>query len=394
MQWFMRRKQEIDQASLEGVVQGNSAFALALYQKLRVSDGNLFYSPFSISTALAMTYAGARTDTQTQMANAMHFSANQDQLHSAFALLRQKLEASVAGGQIQLNVANSLWPGKGYRLLKAFLSLAQKSYEVKITPVDFNEEEAARNTINDWVEERTQHRIKDLIAPDVLDAATRLVLVNAIYFKGDWAFPFDGSLTTQAPFFLADPGGTVQMPMMRRMHSFRYAEDEGLQMLELPYAGQELSMLVLLPREIKGLTGLEGSLDNENLAKWIGSLAATEVEVSLPRFELAFPFRLDEALKSMGMKDAFSSQADFSGMDGSRELYLGAVLHKAFVAVNEQGTEAAAATAAIMTQKAVSISANIFRADHPFIFLIREKLTGSILFIGRVANPIQAVLPA
>jgi serpin B len=257
---------------------------------------------------------------------------------------------------------------------------------VRITQIDYGDEEAARHTINSWVEERTESRIKDLIAPGVLDRWTLLVLVNAIYFKGEWTSQFDGNLTGEAPFWVASDS-QVQVSMMTQKHDFRVGEVDGLQILELPYAGDDLSMIVLLPKEMDGLAKLEGSLTVENLDGWTKVLTKTEVEVSLPRFELSFPFRLDDTLKSMGMLDAFSDQADFSGMDGTRELSIGAVLHKAFVAVNEQGTEAAAATAVIMQLKALSFPSVVFRADHPFFFLIRENGTGSILFIGRVIDP-------
>jgi len=379
-----------NESGLEAAVQGNTGFALSLYQELRLTEGNLFFSPYSISTALAITYAGARADTQIQMAQALYFPPDQNHLHPAFMMLAEKLAKAGKNGHVQLRDANALWPQKGYKLLKAFLALTKKSYGVRIVAVDFGDEEAARHTINAWVEERTESKIKDLIAPGVLDAATRLVLVNAIYFKGAWASPFDPGLTSQAPF-LAAPGGQVQVPMMTRKRVFRYAEDDSLQVLELPYAGDDLSMLVFLPREIDGLAKLEESLVVDNLDEWIRTLQETEVEVSLPRFGLSFPFRLDDTLKSMGMENAFSNKADFSGMDGSQELYLGAVLHKAFVVVNEQGTEAAAATAVAMQTKVLAFLPIVFRADHPFVFLIRENGTGSILFMGRLVNPAKGL---
>jgi serpin B len=387
MKWFKTKKdQEKEQSNLAAAVQGNTEFALDLYQKLRLLDGNLIFSPYSLSTALAMTYAGAHADTQIQMAQALHFLPDQDLLHPAFAHLGARLKEVGKKGYVQLRVANTLWPRKGYELLKAFLTLAKKFYGVRITPVDFGDGETARLTINGWVEERTENKIKDLIAAGVLDVSTRLVLVNAIYFKGNWADRFDPELTKQAPFF-TPASGQIQVPMMTLKHTFRYAEVDGFQALELPYAGGDLSMFVLLPRDVNGLAQLEESLVAKNLEKWEKSLQEAEVEASLPRFELTFPFRLDETLESMGMEDAFSTKADFSGMDGTRELYLGAVLHKAFVAVNEQGTEAAAATAVAMVTKALAISPIIFRADHPFIFFIQENGTGSILFIGRVVDP-------
>ena len=254
-----------------------------------------------------------------------------------------------------------------------------------ITSVDYGNAEAACHTINTWVEERTESKIKDLIPSRILDGLTRLVLVNAIYFKGNWASQFDQSLTNDVPFWVTSDK-QVQVPMMTQKHEFRYGEGNGLQILELPYAGDDFSMIVLLPREIGGLVKLEESLTVENLGRWVRNLWETEVVVFLPRFEITFPFRLDDTLKSMGMVDAFSGKADFSGMD-KEPLFISAVLHKAFVAVNEEGTEAAAATAVIMARGSPSLPP-IFRADHPFVFLIRENSTGSILFLGRVVNPV------
>ena len=384
-QLVQKKIQEKDHSNLDFVVQGNTKFALDIYQKLLATEGNLFFSPYSISSALALTYAGARGDTQTQMAQALHFLLDQKQLHPAFALLAATLEEASRRGHVQLKVANTLWPGKDYELLKGFLTMTKKFYGVQINPIDFGDEEAARRSINSWIEERTESRIKDLITPGILDSLTRLVLVDAIYFYGAWATQFDPNLTSNAAFFSA-PEMQVQVPMMTQKHAFSYAEDEGLQILELPYNGGDLSMIVLLPRAIDGLAKLEGFLTVENFDKWMQDLAQAEVEVYLPKLEITFPTRLDDALKSMGMVDAFSERADFSGLDGSRELFLGAVLHKAFIIVNEQGTEAAAATALIMQTKALSFPTVVFRADHPFVFLIREDSTGCILFIGRVAN--------
>jgi serine protease inhibitor len=380
---FLRKK---DRSSLTAAVQGNNAFALELYQRLRGTEGNLFFSPYSISTALGMTYAGARTTTQTQMAQALHFTMEPERLHPAFAQLSADLEDAGRLGQIQVKIANALWPRRDSKFLKPFLSLVKKYYRVKITPLDFVDEPAARRAINDWVEARTENRIKDLITEGALDSATRLVLVNAIYFKGAWADEFDPRLTADAPFQIA-PDVQVQVPMMNRKQHYRYAENELFQALELPYAGRRLSMLALLPVEVDGLSKLEESLKLETLETWLEDLNESEVNVTLPKFELSFPFQMNEFLISMGMTDAFTERADFSGMDGGRDLYIGAALHKAFVAVNEQGTEAAAATAVIMRTKAMAISSILFRADHPFLFLIRDNASGSILFMGRLVKP-------
>jgi serpin B len=383
MKLFKQDVQERGYSSLETAVQGNTKFALDLYQKLRTTEGNLFFSPYSISTALAMTYAGARGDNEIQIAQALHFLLGQKQLHPAFALLETKLGEVGKKGHVQLRVANTLWPQKGYAFREEFLALTKQYYGVLISAVDYGNAEAARHTINAWVEEKTESKIKDLIPPNILNALTCLVLVNAIYFKGNWASQFDPRLSHKAPFWVT-PDEQVHVMLMTQKHEFRYGEGHGLQILELPYAGDDLSMLVLLPREIDGLGKLEESLTVENLDRWTRHLEEREVVVFLPRFEITFPFRLDDTLKSMGMVDAFTGKADFSGMDKER-LFISAVLHKAFVTVNEEGTEAAAATAVSMAM-CIPPPPPIFRADHPFVFLIRENSTGSILFLGRVVN--------
>jgi serine protease inhibitor len=387
MKLFEQGVQEKGDSSVETVVRGNTEFALALYQKLRAVEGNLFFSPYSISTALAMTYAGARGDTEIQMAQALHFLLDQELLHPAFAFLEAKLGDIGRKGHIQLRVANALWPQKGYALLEEFLAQTKQYYGVRVTTVDYGDAETARCTINAWVEEKTENKIQEVIPPGLLDDLTRLVLVNAIYFKGNWASQFDQSLTSDAPFRVT-PDEQVQVPMMSQVHGFRYREGDGLQVLELPYAGNDLSMVVLLPREIGGLAALEERLTVENLGRWTSGLWQSEVQLFLPRFEITFPFRLDDTLKSMGMVDAFGGDADFSGMDGTKSLCIGAVLHKAFASVDEEGTEAAAATAAMMQAMGLPLPPPTFRADHPFVFLIRENSTGSILFLGRVVNPV------
>lgn len=373
--------------TMDSLVQGDTEFAFDLYGKLKATQGNLFFSPYSISTALAMTYAGARGTTALQMAQALHFSLDQEQLHPAFASLKANLDAVEAKGEIRLRIANALWPQTGYPLLEEFLDLAREYYGALITPLDYGDAEAARATINTWIEDKTEGKIKNLIPPGVLDALTRLVLSNAIYFKGNWARQFNQQLTRDAPFW-PTPDVQVTVPMMTQQQRFRYAESDGLQILELPYAGDDLSMIVLLPGKIDGLAQLEAALTVDNLEKWTGHLWNREVRVFLPRLKMTSQFRLKDALASMGMRDAFSlEKADFSGMDGIGWLYISAALHKAFIEVNEEGTEAAAATAVVIGLRAQVEPPPTFRADHPFMFLIRENSTGSILFMGRVADP-------
>lgn len=370
------------------VVQGNNAFALDLYRNLRPSKGNLFFSPYSVATALAMTYAGARGNTAAQMVSVLQIALADNQLHPAFAALGAQMQAVQAQGEILLKVANALWPQTRYPFLPAFLALLQEHYRVLITPVDYTDEETARNAINAWVAANTQEKIVELIPRGSLDPLIRLVLTNAIYFKGHWASQFDPALTKPMPFAVG-PDQTIEAPMMRQRRGFRYGAGDGLQVLELPYAGDALAMFILLPDKVDGLAAIESALTLKQLTQWLNNLQERDVEVFLPQFKISHSFKLNETLKTMGMVDAFDERhANFAGMDGNDQwLYIAAVLHKAFIDVNEEGTEAAAATAVVMKARSMPMPAPIFRADHPFIFLIGEKSTGSILLLGRVVHP-------
>jgi serpin B len=378
-----------DDSDIGVVVDGNTAFALDLYSRLKDEDGNLFFSPYSISVALAMTYAGARENTAQQMSQTLRFSMDPQRLHPAFEKLEERLEALQEEGNVQLEIANSLWPHKSYPILEEYVSLVREYYGVQITSLDYAADtEAARRIINEWVEEKTKDKIRDMIGPGVLDALTRLVLVNAIYFKGNWADQFEEDLTKDAPFHLLS-GESTEVHMMKQQETFGYAEHEDLQILQMPYAGDEMSMLVFLPKNMDGLADLQSVLNEESLEEWIRSIRKKEVLVFLPKFKVTSKFRLDEALASMGMTDAFSPEkADLSGIDGEpHRLYIGAVIHKAFVDVNEEGTEAAASTAVGFTLASMPEPVPTFRADHPFIFMIRDDNTGSILFMGRIVDP-------
>ncbi|MCX6355409.1 MAG: serpin family protein [Candidatus Aureabacteria bacterium] len=372
---------------MKAVVEGNTSFALDLYGRLRKEEGNLFLSPYSISTALAMTYAGARGETEKQMAKVLRLPLEQKQLHLAFSELQNKLNEDGKKGAYELSVANALWGQKGYPFLKDFLAMIKNSYGGGLNEVDFiKATESARTTINTWIEKKTNNKIKEIIAPGVLNDLTRLVLTNAIYFKGKWATQFEKKNTKEAPFILAD-GKKVNIPMMYQKSDFRYMEKEGCQILELPYKGDALSMLLLLPGKTDGLPALESRLVRDGPGGWLASMQGKrEVVVYLPKFTMTKEFMLADVLRAMGMTDAFSlPPADFSGMTGKKDLFISAVIHKAFVDVNEEGTEAAAATAVVM--RASSVQMTVFRADHPFLFLIRDNRSGSILFIGRVVNP-------
>ena len=392
----VKDKEDPLKADTAAVVAGNSEFALELYAKLnddpsiKAEGGNLFFSPYSISTALAMTWAGAGGQTEKQMAEVLHFSLPQERLHQAFGTLEKQLNAGGKKRGYQLSVANALWGQKGYGFLKEFLDLTKKNYGAGLREVDFInpvQREKTRKTINKWVEKKTKKKIKELIQPGIFNELTRLVLTNAIYFKGDWAIEFDKKNTSDAPFMISADKKVI-VPMMHREDRFTYAETPDLQILELPYKNEDLSMIVLLPKKVDGLAALEKSLAVKNLNTWMGALRKRQVIVYLPRFKMTIgPLELKDILKSMGMKDAFSMAADFSGMDGTKMLFISNVLHKAFVAVDEKGTEAAAATAVIVTLKAAPTAPTVFRADHPFVFIIKDNRSGSILFMGKLVKP-------
>lgn len=382
------------QDDMEAVVGGNTEFAFDLYEKLKDNSkikkngGNLFFSPYSISTALAMTWAGARGMTEKQMAEVLHFTLPQIQLHKAFGSLEKKLNEAGEESGYELSVANALWGQAGLNFLDAFLELTEKSYGAGLREVDFvTQAEEVRLIINAWVEEKTKEKIKDLIKPGVLDRFTRLVLTNAIYFKGDWLNQFDKKRTRDEPFKLKRRE-QVKVPMMHIKDKFKYWADDRLQVLQLPYKGEELSMVILLPVKVDGLAEMEKSLNRENLEKWLKGLRKQEVMVTLPKFKMTTQFELADYLKKMGMPYAFSiSNADFSGITGDKSLCISNVVHKAFVAVDEEGTEAAAATAVTMKITSIPAPPKVFRADHPFIFIIKDNRSESILFMGRVMNP-------
>lgn len=368
------------------VVRGNDEFALQLYRQLARKEGNLFYSPYSVSTALAMTYAGARGQTAEQMKTALHFHLEPDRLHAGFAALGDHLNAGAAKRPFQLSVANRLWGQKDYGFLPAFTQLTQKYYHAGLEEVDFDQPEQARKTINGWVDKETRDKIKDLIPAGILNPLTRLVLTNAIYFKAPWLNPFNPKSTREGSFTRAD-GSKVKAALMAGGFRARYADVGDCGVLELPYEGRAQSMVLLLPAKNDGLPALEAQLSAHRLGQWLGKLRTHQVDVRLPRFKVTAEFLLNDALKKLGMTDAFDvRKANFSGLTTREQVYIRAVLHKAFVEVNEAGTEAAASTAVVIEARSLPPPAT-FHADHPFLYLIRDNATGSILFVGRLADP-------
>ena len=372
------------------IVRGNTAFAFDLYARLKAKEGNLFYSPYSISTALAMTNAGAKGETKKQIQQTLHFPAS-NSMHNMFDALfgriMNQLNRQGQKGDYQLSVANALWAQKDYPFLNSYIVLNKSCYRAGLENVDFiNETEQTRQQINDWVEDKTQDKIKELIPDGILNEATRLVLTNAIYFKGDWALKFDSAQTKDELFYIT-PEKTVTAPLMHQKEDFRYTQIDGMQLLELPYKGEDLSMLVLLPDKESSLAALEKRLTADNLTAWQKSMRKKEVLVYLPRFKMTHQFDLSDTLGDMGMAVAFTPAADFSGITTHEGLFISDVVHKAFVEVNEEGTEAAAATGVAIRLTAMPTPPPVFRADRPFVFIIKDNKTNSILFIGRIINP-------
>jgi serpin B len=375
-----------DQAA---VTAGNNAFAIDLYAKLRAGDGNLFFSPESISTAFAMAYAGARGTTASEMAATLHFTLPPEKLHPAMGALLAGFNAEHQG--YQLRVADALWAEQDAKFLEDFLQLTATDYGAGFNRVDFKgAPEQVRASINQWVAQKTEDKIKDLLPHGSVTPTTRLVLTNAIYFKGDWQTQFDKASTKDEDFHLA-AGATVKAPLMHQTLRLNYFNGGSFQAAEIPYKSGELSMIVLLPNDATGLPSLEQSLAVANVQQWLSQLrGGTKIILTLPKFKMTQQFELGRALSAMGMAQAFQKgAADFSGMTGKRDFWISAAVHKAFIDVNEEGTEAAAATGIVMRSMAMQREPQpiVFRADHPFVFLIRDNRSGGILFMGRVEDP-------
>jgi|YNPMSStandDraft_1061717.scaffolds.fasta_scaffold00706_6 serpin B len=387
----------VPSADLAELVSGNTAFALSLYHLLSAENpaSNLFYSPYSISVALAMTYAGARGETEQQMANALHFSLPQERLHAAFNALDQQLNTLAQGGQgseegqgFRLHLANALWGQQGFEFLNEFLDTLAQNYAAGLRLVDFRADpEAARQVINQWVSDQTEQRIQNLIPQGALDPLTRLVLTNAIYFNAAWQYPFQKEATTEEPFFLLN-GEKLTVAMMKLNKTLLYAEGADFQLVSLPYEGGRIEMVVILPAAGQ-FEALQAKIDPAWLTEALAQRQLHTVNLSMPKFKVESDFSLVDALSTLGMPAAFQpDQADFSGMDGRQDLYIGEVLHKAYVNVDEAGTEAAAATAVIMElTAALPEQPVIMTVNRPFLFLIREVQSGSLLFVGQVTQP-------
>ncbi|XP_028820708.1 leukocyte elastase inhibitor-like isoform X2 [Denticeps clupeoides] len=381
---------------MESLSAANTSFCLDLFKKIgeRNKDANVFYSPLSISSALSMVYLGAGGTTASQMKESLQLTKAGPDVHSGFNKLMAELHKE--GAPYSLSLANRLYGEKSYKFVETFLASTKKHYHAELEAVDFKmNAEAARVNINTWVEKHTKEKIKNLLPEGIVDNLTRLVLVNAIYFKGNWEKQFPEARTHEVPFKL-NKNDTKPVQMMHQKAKFplTYIPEVGCQILELPYKGKDLSMLIMLPTEMTddttGLKKLEAFLTYDNFVEWTrpDMMDTVEVQVGLPRFKMEETYDMKDLLVSMGMVDAFDQvRSDFSAMSPDDDLVLSEVVHKSFVEVNEEGTEAAAATAAVMMMRCAILPPTTFVADHPFLFFIRHNPTMSVLFCGRYCSP-------
>jgi len=386
---------DVSGSDLESLADGNTQFAFDLYGQLQSQPGNLFYSPYSISSALAMTYAGAEGGTAEEMAATLRFLLDQENLHPAFNALDQKLDLLAElevpkdqGDPFQLNIANAIWGQQDFHFEDDFLDLLAENYGAGLRLLDYiSQPEESRLAINQWVSDETKEKIQDLIPQGGITNDTRMVLSNAIYFKATWLEEFNKELTEEGIFYgLGGEEILAQMMRTGQDASFRYLKEDGYQAVELPYIGSQVSMLVLVPDQGR-FEEFEDQFSIEELNRTLDGLSYSPVELTFPRFEFETEISLASTLSAMGMPTALSEAADFSGMTGAKDLFISDVFHKAFVSVDEEGTEAAAATAVVMSLTSMPESPIEFTVDRPFLFLIREHETGTVLFMGRVVNP-------
>lgn len=380
-------------SSMENVTDANNQFAFDYYSKLiNKEKGNIFFSPFSISAAFIMTYEGAKGQTAEQIRSVFYLPVNIELIRTGYASFFNEINRN--NKKYELSSANALWAQKDYKFSKEYFNNIEKYYDGKATNLDFvNNPEGSASTINKWVENQTKNKIKNLIDPSVINKLTRLMLTNAVYFKGEWVKKFDKEDTKEEDFKISE-NDTVKTPMMRLTDNdavFNYGENNDLQILEMPYSGDDLSALFILPKN-NDLSKLESTISNTNLLGWKKDMREQKVKIYIPRFKFETEYKMKEDLIDMGMATAFTNSADFSGMtaSGKDELKIDEAIHKAYIDVYEEGTEAAAATVIVMEEKSAppkETKIPVFRADHPFIFVIQHKSTGNILFIGRVANP-------
>ncbi len=370
------------------ITENNNLFAFDLYKMISVKPENMFYSPYSISAALAMTYTGARNNTEKQMSSVMHFPASNEAFYNQYNTVLKDINALNDGSTMNIYTANSIWAQKNFKFKEDFIGVLKNSYNSSLNTVDFiKETEASRILINKWVEDQTKEKIKDLIQPGLIDYLTRMVLVNAIYFKANWETAFDEKQTQKMDFYINE-SSSVTCDFMFAEKEFKYYEQgDELKAIEIPYSKGNMSMLVIMSKEKNGFAQVNKLMSLELYNKINEGLVSKKVKLWLPKFKTTSEFELSEVLQQMGMREAFSDNADFSGMTGKKDLKISKVIHKAFVEVNEAGTEAAAATAVVMRVKSMPVNPPEFRADHPFMFIIKENKNNSILFAGNIFDP-------
>ena len=369
------------------VIEANNRFAINLYSQYKSEEGNIFFSPFSISTAMAMVYEGAEGKTAKEIKSVFGFPKYDNSRRNQYSNLLSEINNK--DKEYALKTANALWAEQDFHFLDEYLTTVEKYYGGKTTNLDFrNEPDSSRLIINNWVEDKTNNKIKDLLPEGSIDAQTRLVLTNAIYFKAKWLIQFDADKTSDE-YFRVNPDKSIKVAMMQptsQKSTFNYTQNKDLQILEMPYAGEDLSMLILLPLD-DDIETLEYSFTIEKLTEWKKSLRRRKVNIYIPKFKFETKYFMKNTLSNLGMPTAFTNSADFSGMTGKKDLIIDQVIHQAFIEVNEEGTEAAAATGIGMMLTSMPPPTPIFKADHPFIFIIQQKDTGNILFMGRVSNP-------
>jgi serpin B len=366
------------------IIEGNNQFAFDLLKTLGDRNQNTFFSPYSISIALFMTAAGARGETEKQMLKVLHQSQNTLAYHKKF---KETIDKITNKQSVELSVANSIWPSTRLKLTPNYLNLLNSAYKTQVTQCDYvKNADAEALKINKWVEDKTKNKIKNIIKPRVLDSSTELVLANAIYFLGDWQTSFDSTKNTSEPFFL-NSGKQINTTFMNTSYSIGYAEDDQFKVVSIPYKSDEVSMFVFLPLNKDSFDYALKNFDIRRYSSLTRAMQSTKVNLSLPKFKVETEYQLHEKLPAMGMPVAFSGNADFSGMTGEKGLAISLVIHKAFVDVSEKGTEAAAATVVIMSRNGGSHKPVDFKADHPFIFMIKDHTTGQILFMGILNDP-------
>ena len=375
--------------SVNTLVDSLNDFSFNFYQQIKSKEnGNIFFSPYSIFVALSMAYEGARGNTATEMKNVLNILQNDSASLGSFGKIYNLLNQNQNGYMI--NTANAFWANQDYKFLSEYLNLLVNFYMAEANELNFAKNVDAAEIINDWIEKQTQDKIKDMITPDMLSELTKLVLTNAIYFKGLWVNPFDIDNTYETDFELTS-GDTINVNMMKSAIEnsiFNYTETDDLQILELQYSGNNLSMIIILPKE-NNISVAELSINSSNLINWRNDFYEQEINVEIPKFKFEKKYKLNELLQEMGIIDAFSPGiADFSGMDGTNNLFISKALHQSYIDVNEEGTEAAAATTIIVELTSVPEQKE-FKAYHPFVFLIQHKVTGALLFMGKVMNPTE-----